>query len=314
MNDFEYSDNFDTLSELDRNIDRELLLHDLSQTDPLNDRAFQILLQDDIIFHKLLQLITNDEFKNKTLYAFGNVIIHTVDGKKIEVDLIRKNEEGIYNIEAQNLTKEFSFKRHLFYWSHIFSYQLRSGSHYNDLCPVVVIVIYKDNKSDTVIQKGTLTGDILNSGNYNENKNLLRLFSVNAGKWEVADSKDLKCFLALISNGVYNEENVHKFNGIDTSSKFFIELNDSMYYACTRYNYEHAKEKGDERRILMYKTIVSEEELKKREIKGEIKGKIKGKVELLYYSLNYSVEDISILLNLPIEDVHKILSEVDSHV
>ena len=85
----------------------------------------------------------------------------------IRLDLVgRTNNGDLLNIEMQNKNSDDMFKRSLYYWSKLYSAQLRKGQKYSDLCPVIAINIldfnlFKDNRCHrSIVLKDEETNEV----------------------------------------------------------------------------------------------------------------------------------------------------------
>ena len=281
----------------------EAILRDLETVNPLEDKAFRILLADTGVFSLVVNAITGDSIEPNCLYVFNNTIVLTVDGKGVVLDTVLESDGFIYNIEGQNEAKDFTFKRHLYYWAIIFVRQLESGGKYEDLKAVTSIVIYKDKGNSPNVRRIGLDGP----GDDPSSKNLLRLFSVNSKRWKESENEEMKVFLSIIHNGVLTEKNKHLFDGIDIASDLFLRLNRTIRIACSKYRLDENKVKGDAKMASLYTSFITEEEKEAAISMGRTEGEIKGKIELLHKEFNYPVENIAKLLNIPSQKVSDII-------
>ena len=285
------------------NFDYSPIIKELSTINPLEDKAFQILLSDYKIFSLIIKAITGEEISEKHIYHFNQTIIINVDNKEVRLDSIRRFIEGIYNIEGQNDARYFPFKRHLFYWSIICSNTLKSGQNYNELPKITSIVIYKDKGNKPLKQYAKLSGDIFDE---ESEKNLLNLISINSKMWREAESPLLKEILSIIHNGVYTKETSNLFDGINTNSETFKAFNRTVRISCARLKFEEYKEEGVKPMVQLYGSFLSEEELNE----AKLKGKIEGKIELLFNELGYTVMQIANKLGIDEKHVKDVIESL----
>lgn len=280
---------------------------------PLEDRAFQIILKDYEIFKFVIESITGRSIQEKVIYQINQTLNFTVNGKEIRLDGAFDTDEILYNIEGQNKTSEFKFKRHLYYWSIIFASLLQKSDPYSKLKPVVSIVVYKDkgNKND-IIQEGSLTGNIFDTV---EDKTLLSLISVNTSQWRKAENEGLKIFTSLIYNDGYTEATKDLFEGVDVHSKMFKTLNNSIIKTCGGIKQKEAEKRGDIKMAELYKNAVWDTAWdtawKTAWNTAEKEGAIKGKIEA-FLEMGLSIEDISKKINVPLIQVKTIISALQS--
>ena len=305
------------------NFDYTPIIKELSEINPLEDKAFQILLSDYKIFSLIIKAITGDELSENHIYHFNQTILINVDNKEVRLDSIRRYIEGIYNIEGQNDARHFPFKRHLFYWSIICSNSLKTGQSYKELPKITSIVIYKDKGNKPLKQYAQLEGNIFDE---ESEKSLLTLISINSKRWKEAESPLLKEILAIIHNGVYTEETSHLFDGIDINSETFKSFNRAVRMSCARLRFEEYKKEGVNSMVQLYENFLSAEELLEAELKGEIKGIlkgkmegkiegeiegiIKGKIEILFNDLGYTVSQIAERLGLDENRVTEVIKSL----
>ena len=107
----------------------------------------------------------------------------------IRLDLVAKTSSGeILNVEMQNKNSDDMFKRSLYYWSKLYSAQLRKGQKYSDLCPVIAINIldfnlFKDNRCHrSIVLKDEETNDVV--------ERMLEIHFVELRKRQYMDQND----------------------------------------------------------------------------------------------------------------------------
>ena len=282
-----------------------LVLKELIKTNPLDDRAFQILLNNNDTFFQIVQIITGRPVPNAVVIDFPQVLVAVVEGREIRLDTVRQIGGEVYNLEGQNKASDFTFKRHLFHWANTFSQTIQKSGKFEDAMPVITIVLYKDNSDEPVFQDCCLSGTLVKT-----DTKMLDLIALNAKKWKDAESEELKIFLSIVSNGVYTEENKCSFEGVNTESPLFKKLNRDIRLSCSYYRLEEAEEKGDTEMVKLYKDFISEEDREKNRAEGRAEGEKRGKIETLYTVVKWTVEQIASHLKIDETEVKKTLQEL----
>ena len=253
------------------------LVKDAAKVDPLEDKAFKKLLSPK---RKALSLLINKYVsghrKVKVIDINGHILLAR-DSKEIMMDsLFELQEDKFINVEGQKVTADFPFKRHLAYWSSAYMHQLQRGVDYRDMLPAVSIVVYKNRNSSNWYDEARLQGslakedDILNP--------LLQLVALNSNNWRAArqEEPELGNLLYLLHNGLDTTEEERVEAGIDTDSQEFKEIYDEVFFDCSSLRVEQHKEKGDEKMINEYKTVL-EEWIEEGEARGREEGRGKGR-------------------------------------
>ena len=73
----------------------ETILKDLETVNPLEDKAFRILLADAGVFGLEAHMITGDRVMPNSLYVFNNTVVLTVDGKGVVMDTVFESDGSI---------------------------------------------------------------------------------------------------------------------------------------------------------------------------------------------------------------------------
>ena len=271
---------------------------------PLDDTVFRKFLEDEENFRLLAELILEEEMPCGEILVVEGERVLSVNGKRIRMDNFRTTPSGSVNMEAQRDARDFTFKRHLFYWAIAYSSPLRKGQRYEVLQPAASIVLYEDKGDACIIEEAALSGQLVQPGG-----NLLRMVAVNCAKWKDASNDRLRQCLAVMHNGVYSDKTADLFEGIDTDSDFFKSLNSGIRIAASEIKYIEYREKGDNEMVEGITKYWSKEREEKAfsegmargeakgEAKGESKGKAEGKAEgmakvITLWESGYSVDDI----------------------
>jgi len=289
------ANNSDTLNTYDARI----INKQLATVNPLEDNAFKIFLADPKMFAELVNNALNEPMPTDCIVQINGNITFTVKGKEISMDSLWNTEIGIVNIEGQNNPRKFPFKRHLYYWSMIYANSLTKGEDYEDLKPVISIVVYKRKGKSAVMQQANLSGSLIIS---KDDGKQLNLISLNASKWKKAGNEWLKCFLALVYNGVDLEINKSKFVNIDTDSMEFKEIHRNMRIACGESCMARFEKEDDSVMSTMMRSYLTEEQQQQARNQGIEQGQV-----LLYYKLGYSIEDIAKEMSISAEKIKVIL-------
>ena len=275
------------------------LIEYLATVDPLEDRAFKIILSDESIFKRLIEAVAGDVIKEKEAFvSFNAGIVFRVKGKEVQLDTVRQTKEAIYNVEGQGKFKKFSFQRQLYYWSVVFAYSLSKGKEYETLIPVISIVVYRNTYLNKVRRKAKLTGDLLSSY---EDENLLQMFSLCTANWREEKNQWLRYFLALIDLGLGKDLAYYQEQEIDVTSNTFIVLYNSLLISCCDIHIKDLEEKGEITMAEAARTYLSSKDkerflaegMARGMAKGEIKGMAKGEIKALYQIMKMSPREIA---------------------
>ena len=223
---------------------------------PLEDKAFKMFMNSEEWFKAVAGWILDDPLPDGELKKIDGELFLFVNTKYIRMDNFRESEAGVVNMEGQRNKYEFIFKRHLYYWALAYISPFQAGQKYEELKPAISIVIYEDNGDAAVIEKAYIAGPLAKSSGVEAQ---LTMIAVNAAKWQEAPSKELKEYLAILHNGVYNKETSNKFTGIDTNSPSFKKLNDSIRIASAQVLYTDAEERGDSVMVNFMNDFLTEE-------------------------------------------------------
>ena len=248
------------------------ILKELATLDPLEDRAFKILLSDDTQFALLAEAFTGKNLYDERLININGEIALTVNGRLVRLDTLRDTGEGYINVESQIVAADFPFKRHVFHSAIVYINGIQKGDSWQSLKPVTSIVVYKDKGDAKLIETGCLAGDIVKT---NDDSQQLCLIAVNTKKWRDAESDALKVYLSTLYHGILTEDNKSDFADIDIEDPVFIKFQVAVKLACARTKQQEYKEKGDEFMATQYATFLTEEErLYEREQTLELARKI----------------------------------------
>ena len=229
--------------------------------------------------------------------------------KAIRMDNFRETSASVVNVEGQRDARDFIFKRHLYYWAMAYISPFEAGQQYDELKPAVSIVIYEDKGSAGVIEIANLSGSLAQASKGEEQ--LLTMIAVNAAKWRESPNEELKAYLAILYNGVYNDENKHKFAGVNTNSNSFERLNSSVRIASAKVKYEESQEEGNSEMEAFMREFFTEEQERTARRNGKIEGRIEmAKISKLYVKQKKSPNDISKEVGLSVEKVKQALAEL----
>ena len=276
------------------------ILQELATLNPLDDRAFKILLSDPEQFIALSEAFLEKSFDEDKIIAINGEIVLSVKGRLVRLDSLHDTDVGYVNMEGQIDALQFPFKRHVFYGSFVYVNGIQKSENWDKLKPAISIVIYKDKGDDGVIETATLSGSLVKS---DEDKNQLQLMAVNAKKWEDVDSEVLRIYLSTLYHGIMTEDNKDKFVGVNTDAYIFEKFQRSVKLACALTKQQEYSEKGDDFMAAQYATFLSEEErIAAREegraqafdIVSEIIGLLKSNVPVLEISnrCKVSIHDV----------------------
>ena len=287
----------------------------LATADPLADRAFKVLLSEELLYKRLIASIVGDNLK-ETLVSINCEFIFRVKGKAIQVDTIQKAQNAIYNIEGQGENKAFSFKRHLYYWSAIFAYSLTKGNKYETLVPVVSVVIYKKTGRKKVKRKAVLKGDLLSSF---DDEKLLQMYSICAAHWREEADEFLRYFLALIDLGIDKELIYYQQQGLDIASNTFKMLYNSIFISCCDPHVEKLEKTGDVVMAEAVRGYLASKDREKIRAEGWEEGRaeaqeealVQGEVRALYQIMKLSPKEVAIKLGKEESEVISIIRELN---
>ena len=107
----------------------------------------------------------------------------------IRLDLVGKTDNNeVLNIEMQKRNNDEMYKRSLFYWSKLYSSQLKKGQKYKELCPVITINILDFNLfKDTRCNRNFILKDEKTNEEY---MRMIEIHFVELNKREYMDQND----------------------------------------------------------------------------------------------------------------------------
>ena len=252
---------------------RKIFYGEIGKIQPLSDEHFKEIFEDESRFAEITELILGRKLGEEIINLNGEFRL-MVKGRAIQMDYLYGTTKEIINIEAQNVTETFPFKRHLFYWAVAYAHTLKKGDEFTQLKPCTSIVIYKDKGECALRQTAKLEGSLIATKDDGEQ---LTLISINAAKWRSEKNEKLRCYLALLANGVQTPENAGEFEGVNTKSKYFKELN--KYFTATSLvirDNELENQGGNEMVRDILAKYWTEEQQMQAIAKGEKKGVKKG--------------------------------------
>ena len=280
--------------------DRKRIERELATIDPLEDKAWKILFSDEDVAEELLKVIFNKTLRRDEKFVINGEIVLSVQGKKIITDSLFSTNLGTVNVEGQGIARDFTFKRHLYYWAALYSSQLGKGVDYEELVPVTSIVLYKDNGEAEVEEITTLKRFPTKlEWQYDDQ---LKLIAINTAKWENSSDDKMKYLLKLLHEGLASE---------DIDNPDYMRYKNLMRRACAVTMKTNCEEDSEMKNLL--NGYISDEEKAKSEEKGRQEGreegKIEGKIEVLL-SMNYDNIEIADTLNLPVKEVDSIIKRL----
>ena len=241
------------------------ILKELATLDPLEDRAFKILLSDDTQFALLAEAFSGQKIDEDSIIDINGEIVMSVKGRAIRLDSLRDTNEGYLNMEGQIIATDFPFKRHVFHSAAIYVNGIQKGDSWHDLKPAISIVVYKDKGDAKLIRIATLTGDLIES---EDDSKQLRLIAINTKRWHDAKSDELKIYLSTLHYGILTDENKDNFTDVDVEDIAFKSFQNAVRIACAKTKQQEYKEKGDDFMATQYATFITEEEKQAAEKRG----------------------------------------------
>jgi len=266
------------------------ILKELSTLDPLDDRAFKILISDDEQFTFMAESFSGENLTEEKIIHMNGEIVLTANGRLIRTDSLRGTVAAFFNMESQIETEKFPLKRHIFYTAVIYASGIQKGDSWEKLKPVISIVIYKENNA-ALIEKGAFTGEIFKT---DDDRKQLTLIAVNTAKWKDAPTAELRAYLATLHTGIMTEENKADFADVDTGSDAFARIQRAVKIACAHTKRQEYDDRGDDSMTAILDQYISKEAKEAAEASGQAKG------------LNLAWEIINLLkANTPIAEIAK---------
>ena len=241
------------------------ILKELATLDPLEDRAFKILLSDDAQFALLAEAFTGQKIDEDCIIDINGEIVFTVKGRLIRLDSLRDTSLGYVNMEGQIVATDFPYKRHIFHSAAIYVNGIQKSDSWQDLKPVVSIVVYKDKGEASLIETAFMSGDLVKG---EDDRKQLHLVAINTKKWNDAKSADLKIYLSTLHYGILTEDNKSRFANVDIDDPVFVAFQSAVKRACATTKQQEYKEKGDDFMATQYATFITEEEKQAAIAKG----------------------------------------------
>jgi len=269
------------------------LLKYLATLNPLDDRAFKILLSDVEQYKNLAEAFTGKTLDEASIIDMKNEIVLSVKGRLIHLDALKDTDIGHINMEAQMIAIGFPFKRHVFHGAATYVNGIQKGDKWEMLKPTTSIVIYKDKGDAELMEDATLSGKLIKT---DDDRNQLTLIAINSKKWKDAKTEELRAYLSTFHHGIMTEDNKADFAGVDTNSDAFTKIQRAVTIACAHTKKQENKNKGDDSMFSVLDQYLSKEEREAAEARGEAKGEAKG--------LNIAWEIINLLkANTPIPEI-----------
>ena len=267
------------------------ILLELATQDPLDDRAFKILLSDDEQFVTLAEAFSAERLDADSIVDINGEIVLTVKGRLIRLDTLRDTNIAYINIEGQIEPALFPYKRHLFHGTVVYTTGIQKSESFQNLKPVISIVVYKKKSDAKLIENASMAGDLIKT---DDDKKQLVLIAINTEKWQDAESEELRAYLSTLHHGIMTEENKGNFINVDVESVIFKRFQRAVKLACARTKQQEYKEKGDEFMATKYASFLTDEE----RIAAEDRGKELG--------LDIAQEILQLLYaNVPVPEIAK---------
>jgi len=281
------------------------ILKELATLDPLDDRAFRIYISDDDEFAFLAKSLSGESLDGETIIHMNGEIVLTANGRLIRTDALRSTISTFFNIEGQIKTEDFPLTRHIFYTAVIYANGIQKGDAWNQLKPVISIVIYKDKGEADLFEKATLEGSLIKT---DADRKHLTLIAVNTAKWKMAPSEELRAYLSTLHHGIMTEDNKSDFTSVDTNSNAFIRIQRAVRMACAHTKKQEYDEKGDDSMSAVYATYLSKEEreaaVNEGEARGEARGEASGEARGRKQAFDVILEIINLLKsNVPVPEI-----------
>ena len=241
------------------------VLRELATLDPLDDRAFKILLSDDDIFTALAEAIRGENLDTESIVDINGEIAVTVKGKVIRLDALRATNEEYVNIEGQIDPVSFPYKRHLYYATVIYAMSLQKSEPYQDLKPVTSIVVYKKKPDARLMETAQMSGNLVKT---ETERSQLTLIAINTEKWQDAPTEELRGYLATLHHGIMHKENQSNFAGVDPNSQAFGNFQRAVKLACAQTKYQEFLERGESNMASKFMSFLSDEDRAEAKAEG----------------------------------------------
>jgi predicted transposase/invertase (TIGR01784 family) len=299
--------------------------------DPKNDIAFRRIFgsekNKDILIHFINDILElKDSDRVREVSFLSTIQVPEIAAKKQSiVDVLCRDENGVQIIVEMQVSPQQGFeKRAQYYAAKAYSSQLNKGkeegSRYTDLKAVVFIAI-SDNIifSDKVFYKSDHI--ILDKDTYSHDLRDFSFTFIELPKFKITD---ISLLTNIIEKWCYffkhasktSEQDLLKIVGSDqVIERAYTELNQFNWSEAELHTYDQEiKRIIDNRAAEDYKLEQAKAEgeakgIEKGEAKGLERGKIEEKIDLARKMLlkGHSVEDISELTNLSIEEIKKLI-------
>ena len=245
------------------------IIKEIATQDPLDDRAFKILLSDDEIFTALATSIRGSRLDEDSIIDINGEMVFTVKGRVIRLDTLRATSMEYINIEGQIDPALFPYKRHLYYSAVIYAMSLQKSESFHDLKPVTSIVVYKKKPGTNLMETAHMYGNLIKT---DSDKNQLTLIAINTEKWRDAPTEELRGYLATLHHGIMHEENRSNFTGVDFENPIFDHFQKAARRACAQTKYQEYLERGEVSVATKFISFISDEDRMAAKAEGREEG------------------------------------------
>jgi len=279
------------------------ILKELATLDPLDDRAFRILVSDDEQFKTLAESISGEVLSDEKIIHMNGEIVLTANGKLIRVDSLRETAAAFINMDGQIKASEFPFKRHVFYTAVIYANGIQKGESWEKLKPVISIVVYKNKGEAALIEKAALSGTLVKT---DDDGKQLTLISVNTAKWKDAPTEELRAYLSTLHYGIMTEDNKSDFADIDIESNAFAKIQRAVKIACAHTKKQEYENEGDDSMTAVLGQYITKEEKEAAEARGEARAFSIVSEVISSLKANVPVSEIASRYKIAIQEVEKL--------
>ena len=279
------------------------IIKELATLDPLDDRAFKILVSDDEQFKTLAESFSSEVLDDEKIIHMNGEIVLTVNGRLIRVDSLRNTTTAYINMDGQIIAEKFPFKRHVFYSALIYANGIQKGDDWEKLKPVISIVVYKDKGEAALFEKATLSGSLVKT---DDDGKLLTLIAVNTAKWKTAPTEELRAYLSTLHHGIMTEDNKADFANVDVTGDAFAKIQRAVKIACAHTKKQEYENEGDDSMTAVLGQYITKEEKEAAEARGEARAFSIVSEVISSLKANVPVSEIASRYKIAIQEVEKL--------